>query len=93
MGKTSVITIGRCCELFSVPQYTYPAADVSPEGGQAVNKAIFLDVDGVLNDGNWAMEMYQQGVRVYHDDLLYLPKRSLYRSKDRREAGSSFRTL
>lgn len=37
------------------------------------NKIIFLDVDGVLNNGTWAMEMYEQGVRVYHDDLLYEP--------------------
>lgn len=38
-----------------------------------MNKVVFLDVDGVLNNGNWAMEMYEQGVRVYHDDLLYEP--------------------
>lgn len=73
-GKTSVITTGRRCELsLDVPQYTYPAEEASLEGGQVVNKAIFLDVDGVLNNGNWAMEMYEQGVRVYHDDLLYEP--------------------
>ena len=36
-------------------------------------KIIFLDVDGVLNNGTWAMEMFEQGVRVYHDDLLYEP--------------------
>ena len=35
------------------------------------NRVIFLDVDGVLNNGAWAMEMFKQGVRVYHDDLLY----------------------
>ncbi len=28
------------------------------------NKIIFLDVDGVLNNGTWAEEMYEQGVRV-----------------------------
>jgi len=28
------------------------------------NKIIFLDVDGVLNNGIWAEEMYEQGVRV-----------------------------
>lgn len=37
------------------------------------NRIIFLDVDGVLNNGTWAEEMYEQGVRVYHDDLLYEP--------------------
>ena len=37
------------------------------------NKIIFLDVDGVLNNGTWAEEMYEQGVRVYHDDILYEP--------------------
>ena len=29
-----------------------------------MNKVLFLDVDGVLNNGNWAIEMYEQGVRV-----------------------------
>ena len=38
-----------------------------------MNKVIFLDVDGVLNNGKWAEEMYCKGVRVYHDDLLYEP--------------------
>jgi len=28
------------------------------------NKIIFLDVDGVLNNGTWAEEMYEQGVRA-----------------------------
>ena len=37
------------------------------------NKIIFLDVDGVLNNGTWAEEMYEQGVRVYHDDILHEP--------------------
>ena len=37
------------------------------------DRIIFLDVDGVLNNGTWALEMYDQGVRVYHDDLLYEP--------------------
>lgn len=37
------------------------------------NRIIFLDVDGVLNNGTWAEEMYEQSVRVYHDDLLYEP--------------------
>lgn len=37
------------------------------------NRVIFLDVDGVLNNGAWAMEMFKQGVRVYHDDILYEP--------------------
>jgi hypothetical protein len=47
MGKNSVITTGRRCVRFlSVQQYMNPAS----EGGQVVNKAIFLDVDGVLNN-------------------------------------------
>ena len=37
------------------------------------NKIVFLDVDGVLNNGTWAEEMYEQGVRVYHDDILHEP--------------------
>ena len=37
------------------------------------DRIIFLDVDGVLNNGTWAMEMFDRGVRVYHDDLLYEP--------------------
>ena len=36
-------------------------------------KVIFLDVDGVLNNGTWAIEMFDKGIRVYHDDLLYEP--------------------
>ena len=70
MGKTSVITTGRRCVRFlSVQQYINPAS----EGGLAVNKVIFLDVDGVLNNGTWAIEMFDKGIRVYHDDLLYEP--------------------
>ena len=70
MGKTSVITTGRRCARFlSVQQYMNPTS----EGGQAVNKVIFLDVDGVLNNGTWAIEMFDKGIRVYHDDLLYEP--------------------
>ena len=70
MGKTSVITTGRRCARFlSVQQYMNPAS----EGGLAVNKVIFLDVDGVLNNGTWAIEMFDKGIRVYHDDLLYEP--------------------
>ena len=38
-----------------------------------MNKVIFLDVDGVLNNGAWAIEMFDKGIRVYHDDLLYEP--------------------
>ena len=38
-----------------------------------MNKVLFLDVDGVLNNGGWAFTMQQQGVRVYRDDLLYEP--------------------
>ena len=37
-----------------------------------MNTVIFLDVDGVLNNGKWAEEMYRKGIRVYHDDLLYV---------------------
>lgn len=38
-----------------------------------VRNILFLDVDGVLNNGNWAMEMYEKGVRVFRDGLLYEP--------------------
>ena len=31
-----------------------------------MNKVIFLDVDGVLNNGTWAIEMFDKGIRVYH---------------------------
>lgn len=34
---------------------------------------IFLDVDGVLNNGTWAMEMYERGIHVYRNDILYEP--------------------
>ena len=35
-----------------------------------LKKVLFLDVDGVLNNGIWASEMYAQGVRVYEDHIL-----------------------
>ena len=38
-----------------------------------MNKLLFLDVDGVLNNGSWAMEMYERGVRVFRDALLFEP--------------------
>lgn len=38
-----------------------------------MKKVLFLDVDGVLNNGKWAAQMYEQGVRVYKEDLLYEP--------------------
>ncbi len=38
-----------------------------------MNRVIFLDVDGVLNNGSWAERMYEQGIRTYRDDLLYEP--------------------
>jgi len=38
-----------------------------------LTKLIFLDVDGVLNNGSWAIEMFKKGIRVYRDDLLYEP--------------------
>jgi len=38
-----------------------------------MNRVIFLDVDGVLNNGSWAMEMYDKGIRTYRDDILYEP--------------------
>ena len=54
MGKTSVITTSRrCVKFLYVQQYINPAS----EGGLAVNKVIFLDVDGVLNNGTWAIEI------------------------------------
>lgn len=33
-------------------------------------KVIFLDVDGVLNNSNWAIQMYDEGVHVYAENLL-----------------------
>ena len=30
-----------------------------------MDKVIFLDVEGVLNNGTWSIEMNEQGVRVY----------------------------
>lgn len=38
-----------------------------------MERIIFLDVDGVLNNGSWAMEMYDKGIRVYRDGILYEP--------------------
>ena len=38
-----------------------------------MNRVIFLDVDGVLNNGSWAMEMYDKGIRVYRDGILFEP--------------------
>ena len=38
-----------------------------------MGKIIFLDVEGVLNNGDWATEMFEKGIRVYHDDILYEP--------------------
>ena len=38
-----------------------------------MNRVLFLDVDGVLNNGAWAAQMYDQGVRIYRDDILYEP--------------------
>jgi hypothetical protein len=35
-----------------------------------MERIIFLDVDGVLNNGSWAMEMYDKGIRTYRDDIL-----------------------
>ena len=40
--------------FLSVQQYI----NLASEGGQAVNKVIILDVDGVLNNGTWAIEMF-----------------------------------
>lgn len=33
-------------------------------------KLIFLDVDGVLNNANWAKEMEETGIYVYRDGIL-----------------------
>ena len=38
-----------------------------------MNKVLFPDVDGVLNNGEWAFNMHRQGKHVYKDDLLYEP--------------------
>ena len=41
-----------------------------------MNKVVFLDVDGMLNNGNWAMEMFDKGICVYHDGKPRLSPRS-----------------
>lgn len=33
-------------------------------------KVVFLDIDGVLNNSNWAIQMYDEGVHVYAENLL-----------------------
>ncbi len=38
-----------------------------------MNKVLFLDVDGVLNNGVWAAAMFEEGVYTYRDDILYEP--------------------
>ena len=38
-----------------------------------MNRVLFLDADGVLNNGTWAEKMYSQGVRIYQENLLYEP--------------------
>ena len=38
-----------------------------------MKRIIFLDVDGVLNNGTWAIEMYDKGVKVYREDILFEP--------------------
>ena len=43
------------------------------KGGQAVRKVTFLDVDGVLNNGTWAIKMFEKDIRACHDDLFYEP--------------------
>ncbi len=35
-----------------------------------VNKVIFLDVDGVLNNDTWVIEMSDKGIHVYKEDFL-----------------------
>ena len=62
----------------------------------ALKKVLFLDVDGVLNNGVWASEMYEQGVRVYDDHILEeraldLLKRILYATDARVVISSSWR--
>lgn len=36
-------------------------------------KVIFLDVDGVLNNMSWAVDMQKEGIYVFRDNLLYEP--------------------
>ena len=38
-----------------------------------MNKVLFLDVDGVLNNGSWAAKMFTEGVYTYRDNILYNP--------------------
>ena len=62
----------------------------------SLKKVLFLDVDGVLNNGTWASEMYAQGVRVYEDHILEnralgLLKRIVYATGARVIVSSSWR--
>ena len=34
-----------------------------------MNKVIFLDMGGVLNNGTWAIEMFDQGIRCHATNL------------------------
>lgn len=36
-------------------------------------RLIFLDVDGVLNNYDWAADMLKKGIKVFKDDILYEP--------------------
>ena len=62
----------------------------------SLKKVLFLDVDGVLNNGAWASEMYAQGIRVYEDHILEdralgLLKRIVYATGARVIVSSSWR--
>ena len=59
-------------------------------------KVLFLDVDGVLNNGIWASKMFEQGIRVYDDHLLEenalrLLQRIIYATGARIVVSSSWR--
>lgn len=57
-----------------------------------MNKVLFLDVDGVLNNGEWAFNMHRQGVHVYSDDLLYEPSLEQLR-RDRTHDRRAYRCI
>ena len=54
-------TTSRCEEVRNVPQYTGDQ-ETGIAGKADLNKVIFLDVDGVLNNGVWAAGVYCQGI-------------------------------
>lgn len=46
------------------------AKTMNTEWESLIKKVLFLDIDGVLNNGQWASGMHEQGVDVYKEHLL-----------------------